>query len=203
MDVMNYWIVGTLILSLVSPIFYTKSILAGKSKPHRVTRLVVWLVSINGVLGILHSSNLAGIIFAGIFFARASYLLLLSSVYGVGGASRLDRSCLAIAVSALTVYAITRSGLLAILFGILADMVGYVPTFVKTWHKPKSEDPLFFAFEGLASLLAVFAIWQLRVDILFPIYFMLCSTTVIFLIYRTRFANILKRSRPIGNTPQI
>jgi hypothetical protein len=192
---MNPWIIGTLILSLISPIFYTKSMLAGKSKPHKVTRLIVWFAAVSGVLGILHSSNMAGIIFACIFFARASYLLVMALIYGTGGASPLDKWCLVIGILALIVYAVTRNGLLAISFGILADLIGYIPTFVKTWHKPDSEDPTFFVIEGLASMLAVIAIWQLRVDILFPIYFVLCSAAVVLLIYRKKLLQIFTSKR--------
>jgi hypothetical protein len=153
---MNYWIIGTLILSLISPVFYTKSMLAGQAKPHRITRLIVLLASVAGMLGVIHSSNTAGKIFAVIFFVRASYLFAMSLKYGVGGSSQMDRYCLGIAILALLLYVATGSGLLAITFGILADVIGYIPTFVKTWHNPRSEDPLFFSIEGLASLLAVF-----------------------------------------------
>lgn len=199
---MNYWIIGTLVLSFISPIFYTKSMLAGKAKPHRVTRLIVWLASVAGILGILHSTNMAGIIFAIIFFVRASYLLVMSLLFGAGGASRLDKSCLVIGVLALAVYVVTGSGLLAISFGILSDVIGYIPTFVKTWRQPKSEDPLFFAIESVASLFAVFAIWELRVDVLFPIYFLLCGSTVVFLIYRKQLARKLRISSYPTDVPQ-
>jgi hypothetical protein len=182
---------------LISPVFYTKSMLAGKSKPHRVTRLVVWLAAVTGVIGIIGSPNLAGVIFAFIFLARATYLLIMSGIYGVGGASRLDLACLVVAVLALIVYALTGSGLLAVCFGILADLIAYIPTFVKTWHKPESEDPTFFGIEAMASLFAVFAIWQVRVDILFPVYFVLCSLAVILLIYRGKIMKIGTRPSDI------
>jgi len=194
---MNYWIIGTLILALISPVFYTKSMLAGKSKPHKVTRLIVWLAAIAGLLGVVHSTNIAGIIFAAIFFTRATYLLVMSYIYGVGGATKLDKYCLVIGILALLLYVITGNGLLAISLGILADLIGYIPTFVKTWHKPDSEDPTFFIIEGVASLFAVIAIWQLRVDILFPIYFVVCSAAVVMLIYRKP---LLKKLRPRRST---
>src|SRR5690349_10599166 len=110
---MSIWIVGTLILSLISPIFYTKSMLENKSKPHRVTRLIVWLASIAGILGVLHHANIAGQIFAFIFFTRATYLFIMSSISGVGGATKLDKSCLIIGILALVAYVVTGSGLLA------------------------------------------------------------------------------------------
>jgi hypothetical protein len=194
---MNIWIIGMLVLSLVSPIFYTKSMLAGKAKPHRTTRLIIWLAAVAGLLGVVGSPNLAGIIFACIFLARASYLLVMSFIYGVGGTSRLDIYCLVVGILALIIYIATGNGLLAILFGILADLIGYIPTFIKTWHKPKSEDPTFFIIEGLASLLAIIAIWELRVDILFPIYFVLCNVIVALLIYRKQLTKWL---RQLGST---
>lgn len=183
---MNIWIIGTLVLSLISPIFYTKSILAGKAKPHRITRLIVWLAAVAGILGILQSTNLAGIIFAGIFFVRASYLLVMALIYGVGGTTKLDIWCLVIGVLALILYVLTGNGLLAVTFGVLADAIAYIPTFVKTWRKPESEDPFFFGIEAVAALFAIFAIGELRVDILFPIWFVVSSLIVLALIYRKK-----------------
>lgn len=183
---MDFWIIGTLILSLISPISYTKSMLAHKSKPHRVTRLIVWLASIAGILGVLHDANFAGQVFAFIFFARATYLLIMSLIYGVGGATKLDKTCLVVGVLALVAYVVTGSGLLAVLLGILADLIGYIPTFVKTYHTPSSEDPTFFAIEGLASLFGVIAVGSLQVGILFPVYFVVSSLIVLLLIYRKK-----------------
>ena len=110
----------------------------------------------------------------------------MSFIYGVGGATKLDKSCLVIGVIALLAYFVTGSGLLAVLFGILADLIGYIPTFVKTYYHPSSEDPTFFIIEGFASLFGVIAVGSLQVGILFPIYFVLCSFTVVFLIYRKK-----------------
>jgi len=127
----------------------------------------------------------------------------MSLIYGVGGVSRLDIYCLVIAVLALVLYTVTGNGLLAISFGIVADLVGYIPTFVKTWHKPKSEDPTFFIIEGVASLLGVIAIWELRADILFPVYFVLSSMTVVILIYRKQLVRLVRQSSSaITETPE-
>jgi len=93
-------------------------------------------------------------------------------------------------------YFLTGSGLLAVTFGIAADLIGYIPTFVKTWHQPQSEDPLFFSLETLAALFGVFAIWEIRVDILFPIYFTLGASTIVVLIYRRRLTCLFLKSRP-------
>jgi hypothetical protein len=166
--------------------------IAGKSKPHRVTRFIVWLASVAGILGVLHSSSSAGKIFAFIFLVRATYLLVMSGIYGVGGLAKLDVYCLLMGILALIAYYTTHNGVLTISLGILADVIGYIPTFVKTYHKPQSEDPLFFSIEGIASLFGVFAVWELRVDILFPIYFTLCSLLMVALIYRKKITQAIK-----------
>jgi hypothetical protein len=189
---MNGWIIGSLILALISPIFYSRSIFAHRAKPHKVTRLIVWLASIAGILAVLHSNNLSGKIFACIFLARATYLLILAAVYGVGGSSWLDRICLVIGVLALVVYVVTGSGLLAVSFGVLSDLIGYVPTFVKTWRDPTSESATFFIFEGLAAFLGALAIRQWRVDIILPIYFVLCCVAIVVLIYRKKLTRLFK-----------
>jgi hypothetical protein len=183
---MGYLIIGTLILSLISPIFYTKSMLAGKAKPHKVTRFIVWLASIAGVLGVIHHSNLPGRIYAYIFLARATYLLIMSLKFGFGGFTKLDKYCLVLGVVAVISYVLTGNGLLSISLGILADVIGYIPTFIKVYLHPKSEDPTFFSIEAVAALFGIFAIWQLKPDILFPIYFTLCSAVVVGLIYRKK-----------------
>lgn len=191
---MSFWIIGTLILSLISPISYTKSMLAGKSKPHRVTRLIVWLASISGILGVLHSTSLAGQIFAVIFLVRATYLFGMSLKYGTGGSTRLDKACLVLGIAALIAYLITRNGWLTISLGVLADLIAYIPTFVKTYHKPKNEDPVFFGIELVASTFGIFAIWRWSADLLFPIWFTLSCLIVLVLIYRKELIHFSKQT---------
>jgi len=199
---MSYWIIGTLVLSLLSPISYTRSMLAGKARPHRVTRLIVWLASVAGVLGVTGTSNVAGIIFAWIFLARATYLLVMAAIYGVGGWQKLDKYCLGLGVVALGLYVTTHNGFVTILFGILADLIGYIPTFVKTWRRPDSEDPVYFGIEALASLFAVFAVWSWVVGIMFPVYFTVCAGAVVVLIYRKRLAGWVRRT-PLEQNPPV
>ncbi len=192
---MNFWIIGTLVLSLISPISYTKSMLAGKAKPHRVTRLIVWLASIAGVLGVLHTNNVSGLIFALIFLTRATYILAMSFKYGTGGSSTLDKVCLVLGILAIVAYVITKNGLLTISLGLLADLIGYIPTFVKTYKQPASEDPLFFAIEGVASFFGVLAVWAWQPDIILPVYFTLCCIVIELLIYRKKLSRLF-RLRP-------
>jgi hypothetical protein len=157
-----------------------------KAQPHRITRLVILLAAIASVLGVVDSNNLAGVIFAGIFLVRAAYLFAMSLKFGTGGSTPLDRTCLAVAALAMIAYVITGNGWVAITLAILADLIGYIPTFVKTWRQPSSEDPTFFAIEGLASLFGALAVAEWSIGVVLPLYFAACCIVVLALIYRPR-----------------
>lgn len=181
---MNPWIIGTLVLSIMSPISYTKSMLKGETKPHRVTRLVILLASMSGFLAVMGSSNISAVIFAGIFLARAIYLFVMSLIYGVGGTSKLDITCLVVGVLALVAYVTTQNGLLTIALGVLSDFIGYVPAYVKTYKDPKSEEPLFYLLEGIAAIFGAIAVGELSVGIVLPVYFAVSCVIMLALIYR-------------------
>lgn len=193
---MNIWLLGNIIFSLISPISYSKSMMHHKAKPHRVTRLIVWFASIAGVLGVLHTANYAAFIFAFLFYLRASYILLMSLKYGTAGSTTLDKSCLTIGILALILYFITGNGLLTILLGISADLIGFIPTYVKTYNKPFSEDPVFFIIECVASLFGLIAIGSFQIGILFPFYMLICDLFVLALIYRQK---LMSNIRPYFN----
>lgn len=189
---MNIWLLGNIIFSLISPVAYSNSMLLHKAKPHKVTRLIVWLASIAGVLGILHNANYAAVVFAIIFFVRASYILLMSLKYGVSDVTKLDKSCLLLGIFAIILYILTGNGLVTILLGISADLIGFIPTFVKSYYKPVSEDPMFFAIECLASLFGLIAIGTFQIGIIFPLYMLICDLFVLGLIFRKKLVSIMK-----------
>ena len=191
---MDLWIAAMILLSVLSPVSYTRSMLNNQAKPHRVTRLVIFLVSISALVGILGTSNTAGLIFAGVFFARATYLFIMSLKYGVGGSSKLDKICLAGGIVSLLIYGMTGSGIYAILLGIVTDVIAFMPTFVKTWQKPETEDPLYFFIELLAASCGALAIGEIRTDLLFPVYFILCNACLLLFIYRKKIASALPRT---------
>ncbi len=184
---MNGWLIGNIVLSLVSPISYTQSMLRGQAKPHKVTRLIVWVASMTAIIGVIGSDNVSGIAFASIFFLRATYLMLMSLKYGVGGSSRLDKTCVALGLLAIVLYPLTGSGILSVLLGITADLIAFIPTFVKIWHDPSSEDPIFFAVECAAALCAVIAIGTIKTELFFPLYIVLCNVFILMLIFRKYF----------------
>lgn len=63
--------------------------------------------------------------------------------------SKLDLSCGALAIAGLVLWLITGTGNLAIFFSILADGIAAIPTVIKSYHKPETENPNVFLGSGI------------------------------------------------------
>jgi len=181
-------IIATL-CSFIGTTDYVLSILKGKTRPHRTTRVVLFLVSICNFIGTLATHAHLGILLLAIFFFGRSLLLALLSIKkGVGGTSRLDITCAVVAIVGIGAWLFTGSGIWALIFAILADAVAYVPAVVKTWKLPKSEAPLLYLMEGIAALLAI-AHDGWRSSVVFQAYIVLSCIVMLVCIYRPTFGS--------------
>lgn len=179
------------ILVVIGPITYMISIVRGTSKPHRMTRFILFFVLTLNFLSILSAhGNIGAELFAGIVFLQAAALFLISLRYGVGGASLFDYICLGIAIVGILVWKFTGNPVVGIWFSILADFVAYLPAFVKTWNQPSTESPWYYilryyilsGFAALASLLA----YSLDVSSIFQFYIILSCLVMLSLIYHKK-----------------
>lgn len=172
------------IFTVIGPITYIVSIARGYSKPHRMTRFIVAFVLTLNFFSILAAQgNTGAVVFAGISFAQALVILLMSFWRGMGGASLLDFACLGIAAVGIVGWKITGNPLMGVCFSILADLAAYIPAFVKTWNHPKTESPWYYAMSGVAACLGLIA-YRLDSSSIFQIYIALCCIIMIGLIYR-------------------
>lgn len=82
-----------------------------------------------------------------------------------------DLICGALSVTGLILWGITRVGNLAILFAILADGLAAVPTVVKSYKFPETENYKVFLTGGLSALITLLTIKQWNfANYAFPIY---------------------------------
>ncbi len=183
----TFLILAATALSLVGTIDYILSIIRGKTKPHRTTRIVLFIVSSANLIGAIAADAALGtMVLSVLFFARSLILALLSLKKGVGGTSRLDISCGVIAVLGVVAWLVTGNGIAALAFAVIADAVAYIPAIVKTWKMPNSEAPLLYWFEGFAALLAIVHD-GFRLSIIFQAYVILSCVAMLTCIYRPQF----------------
>jgi multisubunit Na+/H+ antiporter MnhB subunit len=134
------------VFAVLAPIGYIISIIRGRSRPHRITRFILFFVLTLNFASILAAGGSPGAkLFAGIVFAQGTAIFAISLWRGMGGSSIFDWSCFAIALIGVIGWKLTGSPLVGVLFSVLADLAAYLPAFVKTWKHPHTESPWFIS----------------------------------------------------------
>ena len=178
-------------LALISPIVYGVSMVQGRSKPARMTRFIVWLAASISFFSLWADGSTGAVWLAGVFAFRNTFLFLMSLKYGMGGVATIDKYSLVIAIAGLVGWQLSGDPLIALLFAILADFVGFIPALVKTYKEPNTEGPWFYYIETTAVLLNIVVIGAWSIDLLFPVHILISNILMIGLIFRGRLMSLL------------
>lgn len=183
----KFVIVGA-VLNLIGSLSYLKDTIKGKTRPNRVSwflwaaaPLIAFSAELNHGVGLpALMTFMVGfgplLIFLGSFVNRKSSWKL----------TRLDMVCGALSVVGLILWQITGSGNLAILFSILADGLAGIPTIVKSWKEPESENWHVFFFGTVSAAITLLAIntWDFA-HYGFPLYiFAICALLVVLIKFK-------------------
>src|ERR1019366_5950203 len=150
---------------------YAMDVIKGKAKPARSTRLMfTFLLAITILQQLsIHSGFL--IVVTASEAVGALVILALAIKRGVGGWAKLDILCYCLLAVDVAVWLTTGSAFIALHLSVLADLIAFTPTFVKTWRHPKSETPLFFVTGVVAPSLNILGAGKFSYGVLlFPAY---------------------------------
>lgn len=164
------------VLVLTSPIIYIHSIVRGETRPHRTTRFVLLVICFLSTAALLDENHSSAFWLSAASTVQATATFALSIKWGYGGWAKLDIACLVIAIIGLIFWQISGNALVGLYAAITADIVGIVPTFVKTYKLPRTENWQFFAIDTVAGLLSLMAIAGLTLyTASYPIYIVLVN----------------------------
>jgi hypothetical protein len=167
-------------------LIYCASILSGRTKPHRTTRFVVFVVLTLNFFSILAAhGNTGAEVYSGILFVSAIAFLILSLKSGMGGSSVFDWVCLVAALAGVIAWQLTDNPILGVWFAVLADLVAYLPAFVKTWRHPYTESPWLYLLSSLSSFFSLIA-YRISAVSAFQVFTILCSWAMLVCIYHRR-----------------
>ncbi|MDD5068894.1 MAG: hypothetical protein PHS53_03290 [Candidatus Pacebacteria bacterium] len=172
------------VLSFCAFIPYTRSILRGESKPQRATWFIWTFVGFT-LLASYYTSGATSTIWVPIsyFFVQA-FIAFLSIKYGVGGWTTLDKICIGGVIISVILWMTTGSPLIALLMGIVIDFLGLIPTVLKTYKNPKSEDRFAWSISFVASIINLFALQSFSISIVsYPAYMVFNTGLVFFLTF--------------------
>jgi hypothetical protein len=176
-------IIGTL-LPLVSGWVYIVSILRGVSKPQRMTRLLLAIITGLSFFALWIGGDTSGVWLALASFVESAMIYGLSFKYGMGGRDRLDIACMLLCIIGLIAWWVTGESLVGLIVAIAADCIAIVPSLVKTWRLPHTESWLFYALGSAAGIAIVAAGPHDLIALLFPGYIFLINAVFVLVILR-------------------
>ena len=183
-------IISTLI-ALISPIVYAKAILRGDAKPHRTTRLVLFLITALTTASLFAQHDKVAIYLAAVSTFQSTIIFILSIKYGMGGWEKSDILCLVIALLGIVLWKTTQNPVIALYAAIAADFTGMIPALIKTYNQPETEVWNFYlldVFAGGFSMLALRS-WTLQ-EFSYPTYIMLINLVMVYLIVRPKISRV-------------
>ncbi|MGL5806647.1 MAG: hypothetical protein ACRC11_14630, partial [Xenococcaceae cyanobacterium] len=162
---------------------YTVTILRGKTKPSRTTW---WIWTIVGFLLVAsyYSSEAINTIWVPVCVAIGHLIIAILSIkYGEGGWKFFDRLCILGTGMSLILWWRYDSPLIALLLNIVIDFLGALPTLVKSYYKPETEDPCPWIIFLAAHTLNLFALnnWSFKVSV-YPLYLFCVVATIVILL---------------------
>jgi len=181
----TYLIIASSVLIFCTYASYIWSIIYGKSKPHRTTRLVYLIIFALETVSLFVQHDEVTIWLALFTSINCLIVFLLSLKYGMGGWSKIDICCLLVAILGIVIWQISKDPFLGLYTYILADLIGVTPTIIKTIKHPETEFWLSYMFNCLAALCTIFAVESVSIHIyVYPIYILTINSTMLILALR-------------------
>ena len=182
----HYQLFGILagVLSIFDFFIYSISILKNKTRPSRVTWLILTIVGVI-IFSSYYALGARETIWVALGYTLGPFIIFLLSIkYGEGGWTRFDRFCLLGALISIVLWWKTGSAFIALIINIIIDFFGILPTIKKSYLNPKSEDSFPWLITFITCIVNIFAIESWRFDIwVYPIYLLLSNGVIAFFLY--------------------
>lgn len=147
-------------ISIGTIIYYSRTILSGKIKPHMFTWLIWGVVTAVVATTQITSKGGPGSMLAVIVTVNCFIVAGLSYWKGDRHFPLFDKICLAGCIIAIILWPLLQAKLLSLVIVTIIDTFGFIPTLRKSYKKPQEENLIVFFFYGLAYLISVFALNQ-------------------------------------------
>lgn len=149
-------------LNLAGGLSYLIATLKGEAKPNKVSwffwglaPMIAFAAQVKQGVG-LSSLMTFAVGFSPVIIFFASFL----NKKAEWKITKFDLICGALSLLGLILWAYTRVGNIAILFAILADLLAGIPTIVKAYKAPETENYQAYLFAGIAAIITLLTIKQ-------------------------------------------
>lgn len=158
------------LISIGTIIYYVRTILSGKIKPHMFTWLIWGIVTAVVAVTQISSKGGAGSILAVIVTVNCFIVAGMAYYKGDRSFPWFDKVCLIACIIAIALWPMMKAPLLSLVMVTIIDTFGFIPTLRKSFKNPQEENLIVFFFYGLAYLISVFALEKVNwLTSLYPI----------------------------------
>lgn len=169
--------------------FYIKDMFTGDTKPN----LVSWFLWVLGptIGAFLQFKDGAGLSLLPVLVGGLGPLVIVGiSLWRKNGFWKItffDLVCGALALMAILLYIITHNLSFSIIFAILSDALGFIPTYKKSWTDPGSESWGMYAASAFFNFVGVLTITHWSFPIYsFGIYLVIANIAQLVVMYRKK-----------------
>lgn len=182
------FLVISIIIGFISPLIGIGSVLWGTFRPQRMTRFLIFLLSLLFVGTLLAQHDTNGIYIALAQLLGSIVIFVLSLKKGMGGWETTDKVVLGMTFLSLLVWKMTTNALLGLLLSLVTDFIGFVPTIIKTWKWPETEEWKFYLSDVLSSTFSLLSLSSYTLGkTAFPLYIFFINTFGVVLILGRRW----------------
>lgn len=180
----NFVIIGVVLQTLGSW-SYLVDTLKGRVKPNKVSWLL-WSIAplIAFVAMVQQGVGIQSLVtFIVGFVPLVIFIASFFNKEATWEISKLDIICGTFSVLGLVFWLVTKVGNVAIFFSLIADALASIPTVVKSYKFPETENATIFIFGIVNSVIGVLTITEWNFETYaFPIYLVVVNTLLVFLI---------------------
>lgn len=180
-------------IGLLGYLPYIITTFKGKTKPNRATWWVWGLLGIIQVISYYYSElKIDGAIWLLICYAICQMIMAILSIqFGEGGWNKLDKMCLVGVVFSLFLWQWFNSASITLIFTVIVDIFGALPTVVKSYYEPQKESSFSWTIFLIANSLNLVAIGEWSLRSIYPFYLFCLSLTLTLLLHRYRITKKL------------
>lgn len=169
---------AAVVLTLVGYIPYFYSILQKKTKPHLYSWIIYALdAGIIFALQITHGAGVGAISVLAVAIMCLIVIALTLRNREKQDITKTDKAFSLLAIISLLLWLFVQQPLLSSILIMIVDISGFAPTVRKSWYKPYSETPVFYAINILRFALTLASIQQYSIiTALYPSVWLLGNT---------------------------
>ncbi len=176
------------VTSVSTLIYYIISVIRGQTKPHLYTWIIWSILATIAFVAQISENSGSGSWSLGAFSLFCSLTAILALKYGEKHFTRFDKIALILALSAIIPWVITKDALISVVMVSIINLVGFMPTFRKSWDKPYDETLICYGITTIAMGLSLIALNPLTItSSLYNITILLSDAVfIIFCLWRRR-----------------